>query len=158
MSNSCNSMDCGTPGSPVHGISQARILEWVLISFTRASSWPGIQTWVSWIGRVLYNRATRETLIYNKHIQKKMWHIYTMEYYWAIKKVNNNIYSNIDEPTDYHTKWCKSERERKIPYDISYLRNLKNYINAIKLQSSRPYGTGTETEIQINGTRQKVQR
>ena len=74
------------------------------------------------------------------------------------KKVNNNIYSNIDEPTDYHTKWCKSERERKIPYDISYLRNLKNYINAIKLQSSRPYGTGTETEIQINGTRQKVQR
>ena len=28
----CNSMDCSLPGSSVHGISQARILEWVAIS------------------------------------------------------------------------------------------------------------------------------
>ena len=28
-------MDCSTPGSSVHGISQARILEWVAISFSR---------------------------------------------------------------------------------------------------------------------------
>ena len=28
----CNPMDCGSPGSPVHGVSQARILEWVAIS------------------------------------------------------------------------------------------------------------------------------
>ena len=144
MSNSCNSMDCGTPGSSVHGISQARILEWVLISFTRASSWPGIQTWVSWIGRVLYNQGNPN--IQQTYTKEDVAHIYN-EILLSHKKVNNNIYSNIDEPTDYHTKWCKSERERKIPYDISYLRNLKNYINAIKLKSSRPYGTGTETEI-----------
>ena len=31
------------PGSSVHGISQARILEWVAISFSRGSSWPGIE-------------------------------------------------------------------------------------------------------------------
>ena len=30
----CNSMDCTPPGSPVHGILQARILEWVAISFS----------------------------------------------------------------------------------------------------------------------------
>ena len=30
-------MDCGPPGSSVHGISQARILEWVAIFFSRAS-------------------------------------------------------------------------------------------------------------------------
>ena len=35
-------MDCGPPGSSVHGISQARILEWVAISFSRGSSQPGI--------------------------------------------------------------------------------------------------------------------
>ena len=36
----CNSMDCSPPGSSVHGILQARILEWVSISFSRVSSQP----------------------------------------------------------------------------------------------------------------------
>ena len=31
-------MDCSLPGSSVHGISQARILEWVAMSFSRGSS------------------------------------------------------------------------------------------------------------------------
>ena len=34
----CNPMDCSPPGSPVHGILQARILEWVAILFSRGSS------------------------------------------------------------------------------------------------------------------------
>ena len=34
----CNPMDYSPPGSSVHGISQARILEWVAISFSRGSS------------------------------------------------------------------------------------------------------------------------
>ena len=34
----CDYMDCSPPGSSVHGILQARILEWVVISFSRASS------------------------------------------------------------------------------------------------------------------------
>ena len=34
----CESMDCSPPGSSVHGVSQARILEWVAISFYRGSS------------------------------------------------------------------------------------------------------------------------
>ena len=33
-----NSMDCSPPGSSIHGILQARILEWVAIPFSRASS------------------------------------------------------------------------------------------------------------------------
>ena len=33
-------MDCSPPGSSVHGIIQARILEWVAISYFRGSSWP----------------------------------------------------------------------------------------------------------------------
>ena len=36
-------MDCSPPGSSIHGISQARILEWVAISFSRGSSDPGIK-------------------------------------------------------------------------------------------------------------------
>ena len=38
----CNPMDCNPPGSSVHGILQARILEWVAISFSRRSSWPRV--------------------------------------------------------------------------------------------------------------------
>ena len=38
VSNSWNSMDCSPPGSSVHGVSQARRLEWVAISFCRGSS------------------------------------------------------------------------------------------------------------------------
>ena len=52
----CDSMDCSPPGSSVHGISQARILEWVAISFSRASSQPRDQTHISCIGRqILYH-------------------------------------------------------------------------------------------------------
>ena len=36
----CDSVDCGPPGSSVHGILQGRILEWVTISFSRGSSRP----------------------------------------------------------------------------------------------------------------------
>ena len=40
-------MDCGPPGSSVHGISQTRVLEWVAISFSRGSCRPRHQTCVS---------------------------------------------------------------------------------------------------------------
>ena len=54
-------MDCSPLGSSVHGISQARILEWVAISFSRGSSWPRDQTHISCTGRwILYHWATRE--------------------------------------------------------------------------------------------------
>ena len=43
VSDSCNPMDCSPPGSSVHGISQARILEWVATSSSRGSSNPGIE-------------------------------------------------------------------------------------------------------------------
>ena len=45
----CNPMNCGPPGSSVHGILQARILEWIAIPFSRGSSRPRDRTWVSCI-------------------------------------------------------------------------------------------------------------
>ena len=54
-------MDCNLPGSSVHGILQARMLEWVAISFSRGSSLPKNWTQVSCIaGRWFPNWAMRE--------------------------------------------------------------------------------------------------
>ena len=47
VSDCCNSMDCHTPGSSVHGILQARIQEWIAIPFFRGSSRPMDQPQVS---------------------------------------------------------------------------------------------------------------
>ena len=59
----CDPMDCSLLGSSLHGILQARVLEWVAISFSRGSSRPRDWTWVSWIaGRHFNLWATREAL------------------------------------------------------------------------------------------------
>ena len=56
----CDPMDRSLPWSSVHGISQARILEWVAISFSRGSFWPRDWTRASSIGRqILYHWVTR---------------------------------------------------------------------------------------------------
>ena len=63
----CDPMDCSPPGSSVHGILQARILEWVAISFSRRSSQPRDQTCISMslalAGRFISTGATWEAFI-----------------------------------------------------------------------------------------------
>ena len=57
----CDPMDCSLPGSSLHGILQARVLEWVAISFSRGSSQSRDRTWVSCIpGRRFNLWATRK--------------------------------------------------------------------------------------------------
>ena len=63
----CNPMDCSPPGSSIHSISQARLLKWVAISFSRGSFRPRDWTHgscISCIGRgILYHWATWEGLV-----------------------------------------------------------------------------------------------
>ena len=57
----CCPMDCSPPGFSVHGILQARMLEWVAISYSRGSSQPRNRTWVSCTaGRFFIDWAIRE--------------------------------------------------------------------------------------------------
>ena len=64
----CTPMDCSLSGSSVHGILQARILEWVAIPFTRVSSQPKDQTWVSYItGGFFTISAIRKPLCVSMH-------------------------------------------------------------------------------------------
>ena len=60
----CDPMNCSPPGSSIHGILQARILEGVAISFSRGFSRPRDGTRVSRIvGRFFTNWATREVIL-----------------------------------------------------------------------------------------------
>ena len=98
----CNPMDCSPPGSSVHGISQARILEWVAVSFSRLCSWPRDRTSVSCIGRqILFHWATREALTFmyrivliwkkivatHTHIETEHLHLYV---FYRLKNEHRN--------------------------------------------------------------------
>ena len=74
----CDSLDGSPPVSPVPGILQARILEWIAISFSRGSSWPRDWTWVSCIciAEWIQNRTL-------KHGYKTEQNGYTV---WAIRE------------------------------------------------------------------------
>ena len=67
----CDPIDCSLPGSSVHEIFQARVLEWAAISFSRGSSQPRDGTWVSHIaGRHFTVWATREAPLQLKGLSK----------------------------------------------------------------------------------------
>ena len=74
----CDPTDDSTPVSSVHGILQARILEWVTLSFSRGSCWPRVQILVSCTtGRFFTVWATKEALYIHIHIYICV-HIYTI--------------------------------------------------------------------------------
>ena len=73
----CDPMDCSLPGSPVHGILQTRILEWVTIPFSRRSSLPRDQTCIFCIAGVFFTTEPGKpthifTNIYDIYIYKNI--------------------------------------------------------------------------------------
>ena len=68
----CDPMDCSLPGSSIHGIFQARVLEWGAVSFSRGSSRLRNQTQVSCIaGRCLpYPLSHQGSLLYLQLLYK----------------------------------------------------------------------------------------
>ena len=58
----CDAMDCSLPGSSVHEILQARILEWVAMPSSRGSSQPRDQIWVSYLSCVTSKFFTTKPL------------------------------------------------------------------------------------------------
>ena len=58
----CNPMDLSLPGFSVHGISQARLLEWVAMPSSKGSVWPRYQTCASWVSCIAGRLFTTEPL------------------------------------------------------------------------------------------------
>ena len=69
----CNPMDCSPPASSVHGILQAKILQWVAILFSRGSSQTRDRTWVSCTaGRFFIVWGTGEALVFKNTYSTKI--------------------------------------------------------------------------------------
>ena len=105
----CDPMNCSPPGSFVHGILQARVLEWIAISFSRGYSWPRDRTRVSCIaGRRFTVWATRESTeeLYKKDMHNPDNHdgvithlepdILECEVKWALESITTNKASGGD--------------------------------------------------------------
>ena len=94
-------MDCSLPGLSVHGIFQARVLEWVAISFSRGSSWPRNWTQVSCIvGRHFTLWATREALKKAECRRIDAFELWCLRILlkvpWTARKLNQSIQKEIN--------------------------------------------------------------
>ena len=79
-------MDCSLSSSSIRGISQAKIMEWVAISFSRGSAWPRDQTCVSWIaGRFFTTEPPgKPVLVSNVQQNESVIHIHTYTYIYPL--------------------------------------------------------------------------
>ena len=94
----CDPLDYSLPGSSVHWLSQARILEWVSISYSRETSWSRPRDWtriscISCISRhILYHWATREALYVCMHTRIKV-KVKSLSHVRLFAKINIYIYT-----------------------------------------------------------------
>ena len=102
----CNPMDSSPPGSSFHGILQAKILEQIVIPFSRRSSWSWDQTQVFCIsGRLFTIWATREAPIY-LIIKGIFWQRNIYTFYYCVIQITNIVFhpilKNTPEFSDFH--------------------------------------------------------
>ena len=105
-------MDCSSPGSSVHGILQARILEWGAMPSSRGSSWPRDGTHISCIGRwTLYHWATWEGPEVHHAIKLPFWSPEKMRElaFWNIRLViltmaAASVYWHMLRPSQAHAR------------------------------------------------------
>ena len=130
-------MDCSLSGSSVHGIFQARVLEWTVISFSRGSSWPRDRTWVSWIaGRCFTVWATRGALTHLLEMARMQntWQHWILVKIWSstvsfTARMQNDIavLKKKTQHWQFLTKWNKF-----LPYDPAIIL-LSIHPNKVKI-------------------------
>ena len=128
----CDPIDGNPPGSAIPGILQARILEWVAISFSTALKWEvkvkslsRVQLlatpWTApyqapasmgfsrrvleWVA-IAFSRKQPKCPLIDGGIME-MWYVYKMEYYSTIKKKGLIICNNVNASGGYYAKWNK---------------------------------------------------
>ena len=111
----------------VHKARPPEAVHFLVSPFARGEEWRQLSSTVRFLLPCVcnLNAAVQPKCPFTDEWIKKMWHIYTMEYYSAIKRNKTVICSEADGPRVCHTEWSKSEREKQIPYANTYIWNLK---------------------------------
>ena len=78
---------------------------------------------------------------------RKMWYVYTMEHYSAMKRINNSVCSHMGRSRECHTKWSKSDRERHVSCYITYTWNLKRKIQTYLQNRNRVTDVGNKLMV-----------
>ena len=143
----CDPMDCSLPGSSVHGIFQARILEWVAISFSKRSSRLRDWTRVSRIiGRHFTIWATREVKEYRSPCRSKsselngkdiLLILRAKEIQDLFKEVINFLKRPMAEDLSWH-QW--NQEVWNICYRLSLGLESESIICSVVSDSLRPHG------------------
>ena len=117
-----NPMGCSLPGSSVHGILQARILEWVAIPFSRESSRPRDGTQISCIGRqILYLLSHQGSPLYyttnDKYLALENLHttagVFTCYILVGFKTVLGCLYPNTQPPIPWYMASLGREKHQE---------------------------------------------
>ena len=130
----CDPIDCSPPGSSLHGILQARVLEWVAISFSRGSSWPRDRTQLSRIpGRRFNLWATK---LYDS-IYVKLW-----------RRQNDRDRSKFSPSNWGLGEWYATKRQHEAVFRLMELFHIMTvvvdiheYMNVSKKPWSKPPST-----------------
>ena len=150
----CNPVDCSLPGSSIYGIFQARILEWVVISFSRRSSQPRDWTRVSHIVRRCFTIwATREV----KSIIVPL--IYFPRYRLQLKSEEEMPKSNRLRHV-FRGNWCEPDSSPFfLFYFVFYRLDLKFlHFNAISYLLPLIYHSYEENQNNIDGSKDHTRK
>jgi len=113
-------------------------IEGICLKETKALTWKDICTPIFTIPLLITAKIRKQPkcLLIDEWIQR-MWDIHTQ---WNIshKKLNLVICNNMGESTQYNANWNKSDKEKQIPYDLTYMWNLKTKQNK-KTNKTRRY-------------------
>ena len=144
MFDSLYSMDCISPGPSIYEILQARILEGAVIFFSRGSSWPRNQTWVSCIAGEFFTSYSVFNLIIslikiliesiNRWMEKQ--DKCSMEYYSTIKSMK---FCHFQQHGWTWKVLSLVEITHTSLYDISYTGIKTKQMNTIKQKQTHSY-------------------
>ena len=104
----CDPIDCSLQGSSVHGIFQARILNWVTIPFSRVSSQPRDQTRVSCVaGRWATREARSKTRVYsNFPVASRIWPTFQLKQTVGASQWFSRVVTASRKMLKNHQTWC----------------------------------------------------